>query len=75
MNLVDRFHVMKLVNKAFTNIRLQVGLKGLRNRCLLGKNNQDLTEEERRELSEVLTVSPCLAIAYELHDGRNEQQN
>jgi transposase len=35
--VIDRFHVMKLVNKALNKIRLLLDLKGLKNRCLLLK--------------------------------------
>ncbi len=63
---VDRFHVMKLVNKALNQLRLSLELKGLKNRCLLLKNGRDLTEEGNKELVELLQKSPCLSIAYEL---------
>ncbi len=63
---VDRFHVMKLVNKALNQLRLSLELKGLKNRCLLLKNGRNLTQEENKELVELLQKSPCLSIAYEL---------
>ncbi len=66
--VIDRFHVMKLINKALNKIRLKLGLKGLNNRCLLLKNNEDLTEEEEKDLRQLLNFSPCLAIAYELKE-------
>lgn len=66
--VIDRFHVMKLVNKALNKIRLLLGLKGLKNRSLLLKNGEDLTEEEKRDLQELLNLSPCLSIAYELKE-------
>ena len=66
--VIDRFHVMKLVNKALNKIRLLLGLKGLKNRSLLLKNGEDLTEEEKRGLQELLNLSPCLSIAYELKE-------
>lgn len=49
-------------------LRLNLDLKSLKNRCLLLKNNQDLTEEEQRELRQLLSISPCLSIAYELKE-------
>lgn len=70
--VIDRFHVMKLVNKAVNKIRLELGLKGLKNRFLLLKNSQDLTEVEKRELEELLEKSPSLAIAYELKEELRE---
>jgi transposase len=66
--VIDRFHVMKLVNKALNKIRLLLELKGLTNRCLLLKNGTDLTEEEKIDLQELLNLSPCLSIAYELKE-------
>jgi len=44
--VIDRFHVMKLVNKSLNKFRLDLGLKGLTNRYLLLSNNQDLSAEE-----------------------------
>lgn len=49
--VIDRFHVMKLVNKALNKIRLNLELKGLKNRCLLLKNEADLTQSEKLELT------------------------
>jgi transposase len=66
--VIDRFHVMKLVNKSLNKIRLLLELKGWKNRCLLLKNQTDLTEEEKKELEQLLNSSPCLAIAYELKE-------
>ena len=83
--VIDRFHVMKLVNKALNKLRLSLELKGLKsgcdrpivflrvarapsNRCLLLKNGRDLTEEEKKELVQLLQKSPCLSIAYELKE-------
>ena len=64
--VIDRFHVMKIVNKALNKLRLSLELKGLKNRCLLLKNSRDLTYEEQQELLLLLQKSPCLSIAYEL---------
>ncbi len=83
--VIDRFHVMKLVNKALNKIRLLLELKGLKsgcdrpvgflrvarapsNRCLLLKNNRDLTLEEQQDLKQLLSKSPSLKIAYELKE-------
>jgi transposase len=66
--VIDRFHVMKLVNKALNKIRLLLELKGLKNRLLLLKNAENLTEEEKEELKTLLNQSPCLSIAYELKE-------
>ncbi|WP_147696152.1 transposase, partial [Vogesella mureinivorans] len=66
--VIDRFHVMKLVNKALNKMRLNLELKGLKNRCLLLKNQVDLTESEKLELTNLLKDSACLGIAYELKE-------
>ena len=41
--VIDRFHVMKLVNKALNKLRLFLELKEIKNRYLLLKNGPDLT--------------------------------
>lgn len=70
--VIDRFHVMQLVNKSLNKIRLLVELKGLKNRCLLLKNAENLTEEEKEDLQELFIHSPCLSIAYELKEEFRE---
>jgi transposase len=62
--VIDRFHVMKLIHKALNQIRLQLGLKGLRNKMLLLKNNEDLNELERTELRDLFQDSVVLEFAY-----------
>ena len=66
--VIDRFHVVKLVNKALNKIRLLLDLKGLKNRYLLLKNGADLTGSERQDLQQLLNNSACLGIAYELKE-------
>ena len=66
--VIDRFHVIKLVNKALNKIRLLLELKGLKNRYLLLKKSQELTPDEQQELKSLLAKSPCLEIAYELKE-------
>ncbi len=70
--VIDRFHVMKLVNKALNSLRLLLGFKGLKNRYLLLKNGEDLTPEEKSELLQLFYQSPCLGIAYELKEEFRE---
>lgn len=70
--VIDRFHVMKLVNKSLNKIRLLLELKGLKNRCLLMKNSLDLTEKEQQELQQLLNYSGCLSIGYELKEELRE---
>jgi len=66
--VIDRFQVMKLVNKAVNRIRLLLEFKGLKSRCLIMKNGSDLTEDEKEDLQKILNQSPCLSIAYELKE-------
>nr|WP_049858445.1 ISL3 family transposase [Gloeothece citriformis] len=74
--VIDRFHVMKLVHKALNHLRLKLKLKGLKNRYLLLKNKVNLTEEEKKDLGELLRGYPCLSIAYELKEElRNIYEN
>lgn len=68
LTVIDRFHVMKLVNQSLNRIRLLLDLKGLKNRCLLLKNSQNLSSEETQELENLLNQSACLRIAYELKE-------
>ena len=70
--VIDRFHAMKLVNKALNKLRLLLGFKGLKNRCLLLKNSEDLSAEEKNELLQLFQISPCLGIAYELKEEFRE---
>lgn len=66
--VIDRFHVMKLVNKAVNQIRLDREIKGLKNRVLILRNHPNLSEEERSDLEEILQKSACLRIVYELKE-------
>lgn len=62
--VIDRFHVMKLVNQALNKWRLKLGIKGLKNRGLLLKNNSDLTpgrtERIKRDIKAVSLLRDCL---------------
>jgi transposase len=62
--VIDRFHVMKLIHKSLNQIRLAVGLTGLKNKLLLLKNNQDLNDLEKDELRELFQHSSVLECAY-----------
>jgi transposase len=66
--VIDRFHVQKLVSKALNKIRLAVKITGLKNRCLLMSDRDNLTNEDREELELVLKSSPSLRIAHELKE-------
>jgi transposase len=66
--VIDRFHVQKLVNKALNKLRLTLKITGLKNRCLLMNNQENLTSEEQEELELLLGSSPSLRIAHELKE-------
>jgi transposase len=66
--VIDRFHVMQLVNRRLNKLRrlANVTIKG--SRYLLLKNSQDLTQTEQLALAEILNQSPCLKIAYQMKE-------
>ena len=64
----DRFHVMKKVNDALNKFRKLLGLTAKRSKYLLLKNFNHLSEENKQELEQVLSESPCLRIAYEMKE-------
>jgi transposase len=66
--VIDRFHVMKLVNERLNKIRRLVGVKAQGNKYLLLKNQADLTQEEKVRLDAILAQSACLRIAYEMKE-------
>ncbi|WP_373543100.1 ISL3 family transposase [Chamaesiphon sp.] len=66
--IIDKFHVIQLINKSLNKLRLNLGFKGLNNRYLLLGNVQDLSEEETQDLTEIFSSSPVLAIAHELKE-------
>ena len=46
--IIDRFYVIKLVNKALNKLCVSLNLKSFNNRSLLLKNASNLTEEENK---------------------------
>lgn len=68
--VVDRFHVMKAVNKNLDEIRKQTKfkekVKGAK--WLLLKNGEDLKDDEREKLEAVLKQSKRLRMAYQLKE-------
>ncbi|MFB2895633.1 transposase [Aerosakkonemataceae cyanobacterium BLCC-F50] len=70
--VIDRFHVMKLVNQRLTKLQQIVGIKAKGSRFLLLKNSEDLTEEENQKLQDILSPSPCLRIAYSMKEELRE---
>ncbi|MDZ4874952.1 MAG: hypothetical protein CLLPBCKN_004348 [Chroococcidiopsis cubana SAG 39.79] len=63
--VIDRFHVMKVVNEELNKIRKQVGIFDRRSKFLLWKNGLDLTQEETQKLEEILHRSKRLRRAYQ----------
>lgn len=66
--VIDRFHVQKLINKNLNKIRLQLELKGLKNKFLLMMAHSQLNDLEKSELELLLSNSPTLRIAHELKE-------
>ena len=56
--VIDRFHVMQLVNKKFNKLRLLFNLKGNENRYLLLKNQEKLTEDDQIKSEQILSEYP-----------------
>ena len=67
--VIDRFHVMKMVNEALNKLRKDLGVTYNKSRYLLLKNGADLNEEQKEELMVVLSLSPTLNIAYEMKEN------
>ncbi|NER38768.1 MAG: ISL3 family transposase [Oscillatoria sp. SIO1A7] len=67
--IIDRFHVIKMVNEALNDLRKKSGVKIKNSRYLLLKNGADLSEEQLEELREILSLSPTLNIAYEMKEN------
>ncbi|UIE40729.1 transposase [Leptodesmis sichuanensis A121] len=63
--VIDRFHVMKLVNEELNKIRRQSGVSDRGSKFILLKNGKDLTAEEKTKLEEILKRSKRLGKAYE----------
>jgi transposase len=66
--VIDRFHVQKLINKDLNKIRLNLGLKGLKNKNLLMTSESQLILDDKKQLESLLQSSPILRIAHELKE-------
>lgn len=66
--VIDRFHVMQLVNRRLNKLRRLANVTTKASRYLLLKNYQDLTEAEQLSLEGILNQSPCLRIAYQMKE-------
>jgi transposase len=67
--VIDRFHVMKVVNSNLNTIRKQSGIKVKNNKFILLKNGIDLNDEENEKLELILKQSERLRSAYELKES------
>lgn len=66
--VIDRFHVMKLINDRLNKIRRPAGVTTKGSKYLLLKNQVDLSEKELQQLEEVWQQSACLRIAYQMKE-------
>lgn len=66
--VIDRFHVMKLVNETLNKIRRGVGVTSKGSKYLLLKNHQDLSKSDQEQLEQILSQSACLRLAYEMKE-------
>lgn len=64
----DQFHGMKLVNEELNLLRKKVGVTTKGSKYLRLLNQAELTDEEKVKLEQVLQMSACLRIAYELKE-------
>jgi transposase len=64
----DRFHVMKAVNAELNQVRRQTGMTTKGSRYILLKNGEDLSDKQAVKLTEILSRSKRLKLAYELKE-------
>jgi transposase len=64
----DRFHVMQAVNIELNQVRQQAGMTTKGSRYVLLKNGEDLSDKQAVKLTEILTHSKRLKLAYELKE-------
>lgn len=70
--VVDRFHVMKTVNEELNIIRRKTKMTGKGSKFILLKNGEELSQEERIKLAQILSHSKRLKTAYELKEELRE---
>lgn len=63
--IFDRFHVMLFVNEELNKIRKQVRCTDKGSKFILLKNSEELTEEEKIKLENILSRSKRLRNAYQ----------
>ncbi len=70
--VIDRFHVMKAVNKDLNKLRRAVGITDRGSKYLLLSNRSNLNVEQIQRLAITLEKSECLRIAYEMKEEFRE---
>ena len=70
--VIDRFHVMKAVNKDLNKLRRGIGITDRGSKYLLLSNRINLEQEQIEKLEIVLKKSECLRIAYEMKEEFRE---
>jgi transposase len=70
--VIDRFHVMKAVNKDLNKLRRAVGITDRGSKYLLLSNLNNLNVEQIHRLAVTLKKLECLRIAYEMKEEFRE---
>ncbi|WP_333317950.1 ISL3 family transposase [Microcoleus sp. B4-C1] len=70
--VIDRFHVMKIVNKDLNKLRRAAGITDRQSKYLLLSNRVNLNQEQIDKLELTLGKSECLRIAYEMKEEFRE---
>ena len=70
--VIDRFDVMKAVNKDLNKLRRAVGITDRGSKYLLLSNRSNLNVEQIQRLAVTLKKSECLRIAYEMKEEFRE---
>jgi transposase len=70
--VIDRFHVMKAVNKDLNKLRRGIGITDRGSKYLLLSNRINLEQAQIEKLEIILKKSECLRIAYEMKEEFRE---
>ncbi len=70
--VIDRFHVMKAVNKDLNKLRRGIGITERGSKYLLLSNRINLEQAQLEKLEIILKKSECLRIAYEMKEEFRE---
>ena len=70
--IIDRFHVMKAVNKDLNKLRRGIGITDRGSKYLLLSNRINLEQAQIKKLEIILKKSECLRIAYEMKEEFRE---